>query len=57
MGDCSNSVDETSVCVVSSTAEYSTAFDAVLKASKFRVRLPLLGALPVFGLAVFFLLS
>lgn len=57
MGDSSNSVGGTSVCVVPPAAEYATAYSAVLKASNFRVRLPILGVLPVLALAVFFLLS
>lgn len=57
MGESSTTVGGTRVCVVPPAAQYAAAHDAVLKASNFRARLPLLGALPVIVLAIFFLLS
>lgn len=57
MGESSTTVGGTRVCVVPPAAKYAAAHDAVLKASKFRARLPLMGALPVLGMALFFLLS
>lgn len=57
MGESSTTVGGTRVCVVPPAAKYAAAHDAVLKASNFRARLPLVGALPVVGLSLLFLLS
>ena len=57
MGESSTTAGGTRVSIVPSAAKYAAAHDAVLKASNFRAKLPLKGALPVVGLALLFLLS